>query len=413
MTAQHVLLLQVLDFPVGDLDALGVVAGIELGADGQPGAGGGRGDGVHDDLVAGQRPPAPVHRDVGEQPVLDFVPLGCARRQVADGDLQASFCGKGGQLGLPQPGPVPVGPAAVGGDQQPPRAGVGRLAGLVPPGGDRGHREGGGVVVGAHAHPAGVAGHVVHPVGGHLAQLLVDEVMDVHRLGGALGLPFGAALLERPDIFLLLGVHADHRVPGVHVVPGLGVNVTELRITVGVPGPLQRLDVALQAEALLFQQRRHRRRRHRVPGRGQRRGQVAGRLGRPPQRRLRVSARLGVHQRQQRGLQPRVGVGDPLAAAAGTARAPQRLTAALKLGHAPRHSHRADVRRGCHHLDPAVAQNPRLRAHHQPPLPLVQVWEQRGELGRQRLLGIHGHRHTISMTGRGSKVNVILLQTLS
>ena len=60
---------------------------------------------------------------------------------------------------------------------------------------------------------AGVDGDVVHPVGGHLAELLVDEVMDVHRLGGALGLPFGAALLERPDVFLLLGVHADHRSP--------------------------------------------------------------------------------------------------------------------------------------------------------------------------------------------------------
>ena len=268
-------------------------------------------------------------------------------------------------------------------------------------------------MVGAHAHPAGVAGHVVHPVGGHLAELLVDEVMDVHRLGGALGLPFGAALLERPDVFLLLGVHADHRVPGVDVVPGLGVNVTELGVAVGVPGPLQRLDVALQAEALLLQQRRHRRRRHRVPGRGQRRGQVAGRLGRPPQRRLRIPPRLRVHQRQQRVLQPRVSAGDPLAAAAGTARAAQRLAAALQLGHAPRHRHRADVRRGRHHLDPAVAQNPRLRAHHQPPLPLIQVREQRGELGRQRLLGIHGNRHTTSMPRRGSKVNVILLQALS
>jgi hypothetical protein len=237
--------------------------------------------------------------------------------------------------------------------------------------------------------------------------------MDVHRLGSALGLPFPAVLLERPGIFLLLGVHADHRVPGAHVVPGPGVNVPELGVTVGVPGTLQRLGVALQAEALLFQQRRHRRRRHRVTGRGQRRGQVAGRLGRPPQRRLRVPARLGVHQRQQRVLQPRVGVGDPLAAAPGTARAPQRLAAALQLGHAPRHRHRADVRRGRHHLDPAVAQNPRLGAHHQPPLPLVQVREQRGELGRQPLLGIHGHCHTISMTCRGSKVNVILLQTLT
>ena len=51
---------------------------------------------------------------------------------------------------------------------------------------------------------------------------------------------------------------------------------------------------------------------------------------------------------------------------------------------APRHRHRADIRRGRHHLDPAVAQNPRLGAHHQPPLPLIQVREQHGELGRQQ-----------------------------
>jgi hypothetical protein len=59
-------------------------AGIELrhlryfGADSQAGAGGGGGDRVDDDLVAGQRPPTPVEGDVGEQPVLDLVPLGGA-----------------------------------------------------------------------------------------------------------------------------------------------------------------------------------------------------------------------------------------------------------------------------------------------------------------------------------------------
>src|SRR2546430_3963194 len=43
----------------------------------QPGAGGGGGDGLHDDFVAGQWSASPVHRDVGEQPVLDLVPFGC------------------------------------------------------------------------------------------------------------------------------------------------------------------------------------------------------------------------------------------------------------------------------------------------------------------------------------------------
>jgi hypothetical protein len=55
-----------------------------------------------------------------------------------------------------------------------------------------------------------------------------------------------------------------------------------------------------------------------------------------------------------------------------------------------------------------MAQQPRLGAHDQPPLPLVQVREQRRELRRQHLLSVHGHRHTTSMAACGSKVNVIV-----
>jgi hypothetical protein len=71
---------------VADLDPGVIGAGVEVGADGQPGPGGGRGDRVDDDLVAGQRPAPPIHRDVGEQPVLDPVPLRCPRREVAHRD---------------------------------------------------------------------------------------------------------------------------------------------------------------------------------------------------------------------------------------------------------------------------------------------------------------------------------------
>ncbi len=199
--------------------------------------------------------------------------------------------------------------------------------------------------------------------------------MDVHPLRGALGLPFRPAVLKPPDVLLLLGIHADHRVASVHVLPGPGVDVAELRVPVGVLAPFERLGIALQAEALLLQQHRHRRRRHLVPGRGQRIRQVAGRLDRPPQRRLRVPRRLRVHQPQQRRNQPRIGLGDPLAAAARAAGPAQRLPAALQFGHAPRNGHRADIRRPRYHLDPAMPQHPRLGAHHQPPLPLIQVRE--------------------------------------
>ena len=83
---------------VGDLDAGRVVGVIELGTDRKPGAGGGGGDELHDGLMALQGSAAPVHRDMAEQPVLDFGPLAGARRQVTHRDRQAGLGGKGGQF---------------------------------------------------------------------------------------------------------------------------------------------------------------------------------------------------------------------------------------------------------------------------------------------------------------------------
>ena len=57
---------------VADLRAGRVNSGVQLGADGEPGAGRGGCDARNDDLVAGQWPSPPVHGDVGEQPVLDL-----------------------------------------------------------------------------------------------------------------------------------------------------------------------------------------------------------------------------------------------------------------------------------------------------------------------------------------------------
>ena len=53
---EYLLFLQTPDLPVWDLDALGVGTGVKFGLDGEAGAGCGRGDGLDDDLVAGQGP---------------------------------------------------------------------------------------------------------------------------------------------------------------------------------------------------------------------------------------------------------------------------------------------------------------------------------------------------------------------
>jgi hypothetical protein len=83
----------------------------------------------------------------------------------------------------------------------------------VPPAAQAGHGERGGVVVGAHADPAGVRAQVVDSVRDGFAQLPIEEVVHVHRdrLTRWAPLPAGVAVLA--DQFLLLRVHTDHRIP--------------------------------------------------------------------------------------------------------------------------------------------------------------------------------------------------------
>jgi hypothetical protein len=66
-----------------------------------------------------------------------------------------------------------------------------------------------------------------------------------------------AAVLELPDVLLLLGIHADHRIASGQE-PGCGVmDVPELCVPVGMLAAFQRLGVRLQAVASLMQQPLH------------------------------------------------------------------------------------------------------------------------------------------------------------
>ena len=79
---------------VGDNDAAGVLASVELAAHSQAGFGGSSRDQLDDDAIADEWLGAPVLTDEREEPVLDFVPLAGAGRQMADHDVDAlaSFC---------------------------------------------------------------------------------------------------------------------------------------------------------------------------------------------------------------------------------------------------------------------------------------------------------------------------------
>src|ERR1039458_8682629 len=85
---------QPLDVFFDVFDAGRVVAGVHDAVDGEPGVGCGAAYQVDDDLVCSEGSSPPVHGDLGEQPVLYFVPFAGARRQVADRDFQAGLGGE-------------------------------------------------------------------------------------------------------------------------------------------------------------------------------------------------------------------------------------------------------------------------------------------------------------------------------
>ena len=110
----------------------------------------------------------------------------------------------------------------------------------------------------------------------------------------------GPGVLVRADQFLLLGVHADHRVTRGQVRLGLLVEVAELGVAVGVLAALDGLGVGLQAETLLAQQPGHGvRRRPGDPPRSAPRP-ACGSTASSSTAATRVPAPGRLHQRQQR-----------------------------------------------------------------------------------------------------------------
>src|SRR6516164_6427057 len=118
---------------VGDDNAFGVLASVELAAHGEAGFGGGGRDQLDNHAITDEGLGAPILADEGEQPVLDFVPLAGAGRQVADRDVETELVGQLLQFVFPQANPRAVAAAAVGGDQQSSGDGVARPPDLAPP----------------------------------------------------------------------------------------------------------------------------------------------------------------------------------------------------------------------------------------------------------------------------------------
>ena len=230
--------------------------------------------------------------------------------------------------------------------------------------------------------------------------------MHVDLLRIALRPVFAPAVLIRPDEFLLLGVHADHRLTSSQRGLDLLIDVVKLGVAVSVPAALQGLGIGLQAEPLLRQQPPHCVIRDRMTLGGQLTSQRVQRLGRPPQRRFRVTTRHWLHQRVQRRRQPRIHLLRTPAARARPAHPPpgRRIPGQLLdpigdrvLGH---------LRDRSYELGTAIAQRTGLSREPHPARPLIQMITQVKPPARQAALQpltlISGHGPELHHTSRSS-----------
>ena len=249
--------------------------------------------------------------------MLDLVPLAGARREVADGDRQPGPGGQGGQLGLPQPGAVAVGAAAVRGDQQPPGLRVAVPARSCSTSGGSSPRRTRRCRGRCRRSPSRCSRPGRRPRTG--------SPCPVRGRGSRgrstwLGRPSGRhsrpPFLNSPTSSFFLVSTLITGSPAARCSRGLLVDVTELRVPVRVLAPSRVLALAcrlnpsscsspptVSAETL-------------CPLPGQLGRQVAGRHRRPAQRRLRIAPPGGSTSASSAVQQPRIGLG-PLAAPAG------------------------------------------------------------------------------------------------
>ncbi len=78
---------------------------------------------------------------------------------------------------------------------------------VLPPTLDRVDGKAGGIVVRADADPSKIVGDIVDAVRHGAGELGIDEVVNVDRLGLALGAPFPAIVLEIAHQLLLFRIH--------------------------------------------------------------------------------------------------------------------------------------------------------------------------------------------------------------
>ena len=128
------------------------------------------------------------------------------------------------------------------------RVRVALAAHALQPFADRLHSELRRVARNSDADPTFVGGHIVHAVGCDLAEVLVLEVVHFHAFRITFGVIIGATVLVVADDLFLLGIDRDDRLTFRLRRNDFCVDVSELRVAIGVFGALVGLPIMLARE---------------------------------------------------------------------------------------------------------------------------------------------------------------------
>src|ERR1041385_9194998 len=103
--------------------------------------------------MADQGPPSPIQTDMGEQAVLDLVPLAGPWGKMADRDGDSQGISQGLQFDFPQTDPIAIAAATIGADQQLLGLLIERVSHLCPPTPNALRRKARSIMITAHVDP--------------------------------------------------------------------------------------------------------------------------------------------------------------------------------------------------------------------------------------------------------------------
>lgn len=140
--------------------------------------------------------------------MLNLVPLAGSNRKMTDCNGKASFICQLLKLGFPQPNSGAITSSRISSDKELCGTGISVLPLHGPPSANGLDGKSSCVMVNTDTHPPRIVGQIVDTIRGHLSSF-GREIMDIHCLWAALGIPFPPIVLEFSKKFLFLCVHRD------------------------------------------------------------------------------------------------------------------------------------------------------------------------------------------------------------